>query len=89
MPLRHFRIQYEQLSQFERREMIDMMKAGCSARRVARHLDRYYSVVRKFWDQRIRDMSFTRRPGSRHPRQTSCRDDRHIVRNALVQPSAS
>ncbi|GFU93358.1 transposable element Tcb1 transposase [Trichonephila clavipes] len=34
-------------------------------------------------------MSFTRRPGSGHPRQTSCREDRHIIRNAHVQPTAS
>ncbi|GFV79503.1 transposable element Tcb2 transposase [Trichonephila clavipes] len=34
-------------------------------------------------------MSFTRRPGSRRPRQTSRREDRHIVRNARVQPTAS
>ncbi|GFX70843.1 transposable element Tcb2 transposase [Trichonephila clavipes] len=34
-------------------------------------------------------MPFTRRPGSGHPRQTSRREDRHIVRNARVQPTAS
>ncbi|GFY06688.1 transposable element Tcb1 transposase [Trichonephila clavipes] len=34
-------------------------------------------------------MSFTRRPGSGRPRQTSRREDRHILRNALVQPTAS
>ncbi|GFV13608.1 transposable element Tcb2 transposase [Trichonephila clavipes] len=34
-------------------------------------------------------MSFTRRPGSGRPRQTSCRKDRHIVRNVRVQPTAS
>ncbi|PRD34187.1 UNVERIFIED_CONTAM: Transposable element Tcb2 transposase [Trichonephila clavipes] len=34
-------------------------------------------------------MSFTRRPGSGRPRQTSHREDRHIVRNARVQPTAS
>ncbi|GFV98493.1 transposable element Tcb2 transposase [Trichonephila clavipes] len=34
-------------------------------------------------------MSFTRRQGSRRLRQTSCREDRHIVRNARVQPTAS
>ncbi|GFX37664.1 transposable element Tcb1 transposase [Trichonephila clavipes] len=33
-------------------------------------------------------MSFTRRPGSGCPRQTSHRDDRYIVRNARVQPTA-
>ncbi|GFV47958.1 HTH_Tnp_Tc3_2 domain-containing protein [Trichonephila clavipes] len=33
-------------------------------------------------------MSF-KRPGSGRPRQTSRREDRHIVRNARVQPTAS
>ncbi|GFW13279.1 transposable element Tcb2 transposase [Trichonephila clavipes] len=34
-------------------------------------------------------MSFTRRPGTGRPRQTSRREGRHIVRNARVQPTAS
>ncbi|GFV38794.1 HTH_Tnp_Tc3_2 domain-containing protein [Trichonephila clavipes] len=34
-------------------------------------------------------MSFTRRPGSVRPGQTSRREDRHIVRNARVQPTVS
>ncbi|GFV42723.1 HTH_Tnp_Tc3_2 domain-containing protein [Trichonephila clavipes] len=34
-------------------------------------------------------MSFTRRPGSGHPRQTSRRKDSHIVKNARTQPTAS
>ncbi|GFX47324.1 transposable element Tcb2 transposase [Trichonephila clavipes] len=34
-------------------------------------------------------MSFTRRPGSGRHQQTSHRKDRHIVRNARVQPTAS
>ncbi|GFU51661.1 uncharacterized protein TNCV_82891 [Trichonephila clavipes] len=60
MPLRRFRRQYEELSQFERGRIIDMMEAGRSAR-----------------------------PGSGRSRQTSRREDRHIVRNARVQPTAS
>ncbi|GFU86562.1 transposable element Tcb1 transposase [Trichonephila clavipes] len=34
-------------------------------------------------------MSFTRRPGTGCPQQTSRREHRHIVRNARVQPTAS
>ncbi|GFW49323.1 transposable element Tcb2 transposase [Trichonephila clavipes] len=34
-------------------------------------------------------MSFTRSPGSGRPRQTSRREDHHIIRNARVQPAAS
>ncbi|GFW59296.1 transposable element Tcb2 transposase [Trichonephila clavipes] len=89
MPLRRFRRQYEQLSQFERGRIIGLMGAGWSARRVARHLGHSDCVVRRCWDQWIREMSFTRKPGSGRPRQTSRREDRHIVRNVHVQPTAS
>ncbi|GFY05912.1 transposable element Tcb2 transposase [Trichonephila clavipes] len=89
MPLCRFRRQHEQLSQFERGRIIGMKKAGWSARRVARHLGRFDCVVRRCWDQWIRQMSFTRRPGSGRPQQTSRREDHHIVRSACVQPNAS
>ncbi|GFX09424.1 transposable element Tcb2 transposase [Trichonephila clavipes] len=55
------------------------MEAGWSARRVARQLGRSDCVVRRCWDQWIQEMSFTRIPGSGHPRQTSRREDRRIV----------
>ncbi|GFW41568.1 transposable element Tcb2 transposase [Trichonephila clavipes] len=87
MPLRRFQRQYEQLSQFERGRIIGMMEAGWSARRVARQLGRSDCVVRRCWDQWIREI-FTRRQGSRRLRQTSRREDCHIVRNARVQPTA-
>ncbi|PRD25954.1 UNVERIFIED_CONTAM: Transposable element Tcb2 transposase [Trichonephila clavipes] len=64
------------------------MEAGWSARRVARQLGRSDCVAR-CWDHCIREMSFTRRPGSGRPRQTSRREDRNIVRNTRVQPTAS
>ncbi|GFT67500.1 transposable element Tcb2 transposase [Trichonephila clavipes] len=89
MPLRRFQRQYEQLSQFERGRIIGMMEAGWSARRVACQLGRSDCVARRCCHQWIRDMSFTRRPGSRRPRQTSCQEDSHTVRNARVQPTAS
>ncbi|GFT09404.1 transposable element Tcb2 transposase [Trichonephila clavipes] len=65
------------------------MEAGWSATRVARQLGRSDSVVRRCCDQWIQEMLFTRRPGSGRPRRTSRREDRHIVRNARVQPTAS
>ncbi|GFY70538.1 transposable element Tcb2 transposase [Trichonephila inaurata madagascariensis] len=66
-----------------------MMVAGWSARRVPLQLDRFDCVVRWCWGQWIQEMSFTRRPGLGHPRKTSHREDRPIVRNARVQPTAS
>ncbi|GFT76833.1 transposable element Tcb2 transposase [Trichonephila clavipes] len=66
-----------------------MMKCGWSARRVARQLGRSDCVLRKCWNQWFREISFTRRPSSGRSRQTSPREDRQIVRNAHVQPTAS
>ncbi|GFU94906.1 transposable element Tcb2 transposase [Trichonephila clavipes] len=89
MPLSRFRRQYEQLLQFERGRIIGMMEAGWSARRVTRQLGRSDCAVRWCWDQKIREMSFNGKPDSGRPRQTSRREDRHIKRNARVQPTAS
>ncbi|GFT13653.1 transposable element Tcb1 transposase [Trichonephila clavipes] len=88
MALRRFRRRYEPLLQFERERIIGMVEAGWSARRVTRQLGRFDCVVRRCWDQGIREMSFTRRPGSGHPRQISRREDRHIIRNTRVQLTA-
>ncbi|GFY27374.1 HTH_Tnp_Tc3_2 domain-containing protein [Trichonephila clavipes] len=89
MPLRRFPGQYEQLSQFDKRRIIDVMEVGWSARRVAHQLVHSDCDVRRCWDQWIQEMSFTRRPGSGRPPQTSRREDHHIVKNARVQPTAS
>ncbi|GFW42948.1 zinc finger protein [Trichonephila clavipes] len=59
-----------------------MMEAGWLAKRVARQLGRSDCVVRRCWDQWIREMSFTHRPHSGRPRQTSCREDHHIRRES-------
>ncbi|GFU39178.1 transposable element Tcb2 transposase [Trichonephila clavipes] len=64
MPLRRFRRQYEELSQFEMGRIIGMMETGWSARRVARQLGSSNCVVRRCWDQWRRDISFTRKSGS-------------------------
>ncbi|GFV27075.1 transposable element Tcb2 transposase [Trichonephila clavipes] len=54
------------------------MVAARSARRVARQLERPNCVVRRCWDQCIREMSFTPTPSSGRSRQTSHREDCHI-----------
>ncbi|GFW13907.1 transposable element Tcb1 transposase [Trichonephila clavipes] len=78
MSLRHFRRHYEQLSQFERRRIIVMMEDGWSARRAARQLGHSDCVVTRYWGQWIPEVSFTRRPGSGCPRQTSRSDDNRV-----------
>ncbi|GFX28165.1 transposable element Tcb2 transposase [Trichonephila clavipes] len=57
MPLRRSPRQYEQLSQFEKGRIIGMMEAGASVTRVASQLGRYHCVVRRCWDQWIREIA--------------------------------
>ncbi|GFY31105.1 transposable element Tcb2 transposase [Trichonephila clavipes] len=66
-----------------------MKEAGWLAGRVARQLGLSDCVMRRCWHQWIREISFTRRPGSGRPRLTSHREHRNIVRNARIQPTAS
>ncbi|GFT05656.1 transposable element Tcb2 transposase [Trichonephila clavipes] len=65
------------------------METGWSVRRVACQLGRSDCVLRRCWGHWIREMSFTRIPGSGYPRETRRREDRHIVRNPRVQLTAS
>ncbi|GFS69798.1 transposable element Tcb2 transposase [Trichonephila clavipes] len=88
MPLHRFRRQYEQLPQFERGRIIDMMEVEGSAGRVACQLGRSDFVVRRYWDQWIREMLFTPRRGPGRPRKPSRQEDRCTVRNTRVQHNA-
>ncbi|GFT30035.1 uncharacterized protein TNCV_715061 [Trichonephila clavipes] len=58
------------------------MEVGWSARQIARQSGLSDCVVRRCWDQWIREMSFTQRPVSGRTRQTIRREDHHIARNA-------
>ncbi|GFS77294.1 transposable element Tcb2 transposase [Trichonephila clavipes] len=79
----------EQLSESERRRIIGMMENVLSARRVTHHLGIYDFIVGRFWDLYTRERSVTRRPGLGRTRQTNSREDRHIIRHALIAPTVS
>ncbi|GFS62377.1 hypothetical protein TNCV_5032221 [Trichonephila clavipes] len=89
MPLRRFKRQYEQLSQFERGRIIGMMEAGWSARRVARQLGRSDSVCEEVLGPvDPRGVLYTR-TCLRTPSTDQSSRDRHMVRNSRVRPPAS
>ncbi|GFX88927.1 transposable element Tcb2 transposase [Trichonephila clavipes] len=88
MPLRRFQRQYEQLSQFKRERIIGMIEAGWSARRVARLLG--HSVLLGGVATSGSERCHLQEDQAQNSfRQTSCREDRHIVIKPLAQPTAS
>ncbi|GFY03776.1 uncharacterized protein TNCV_4551131 [Trichonephila clavipes] len=82
---RHF----SPLSKFEIGLIIAMKTAGWSTHRVAGQVDRSECAVRNCWEQCIQEGAHVWKTGSGVTRKTMRRDDRRIVRQALVDPTVT
>ncbi|GFW62227.1 transposable element Tc1 transposase [Trichonephila clavipes] len=89
MPGKRARIHLSQLSEFERGLIIGMKTAGWSTCRVAGQVDRSECAVRNCWEQWTREGTHARKTGSGATRKTTRREDRRIVRQALVVPTVT
>ncbi|GFV30447.1 transposable element Tcb1 transposase [Trichonephila clavipes] len=89
MPGKRARRHFSQLSEFERGLIIGMKTAGWSTRRVAGQVDRSECAVRNCWEQWTREGTHARKTGSGATRKTRRREDRRIVRQALVDPTVT
>ncbi|GFY19730.1 transposable element Tcb1 transposase [Trichonephila clavipes] len=89
MPGKRARRHFSQLSEFERGLIIGMKTAGWSTRRVADQVDRSECTVRNCWEQWTREGTHARKTGSRATRKTTRREDRRIMRQALVDPTVT
>ncbi|GFX73121.1 transposable element Tcb1 transposase [Trichonephila clavipes] len=89
MPGKRARRHFSQLSEFERGLIIGMKSAGCPTRRVADQVDRSECAVRYCWEQWTREGTHARKTGSGATRKTTRREDRRIVRQALVNPTVT
>ncbi|GFT60224.1 transposable element Tcb1 transposase [Trichonephila clavipes] len=69
--------------------IIGMKTSGWSTRRVAGQVDRSGCAVRNCWEQFTREGTQARKSRSGATRKTTRRDDRRIVRQALVDPGDS
>ncbi|GFW54559.1 transposable element Tc1 transposase [Trichonephila clavipes] len=66
-----------------------MKIAGWSPRRVADQVDRSECAVRNCWEQWTREGSHARKTGSGATRKSTRREDRRIMRQALVDPTVT
>ncbi|GFS65004.1 transposable element Tcb2 transposase [Trichonephila clavipes] len=89
MPGKRARRHFSQLSEFERGLIIKMKTAGWSTRRVAGQVDRSECDVRNCWEQWTREGTHAWKTGSGVTRETMRREDQRIVRQALVDPTAT
>ncbi|GFW88461.1 transposable element Tc1 transposase [Trichonephila clavipes] len=89
MPGKRARRHFSQLSEFVRGLIIGMKTAGWSTRRVAGQVDRSECTVRNCWEQWTREGTHARKTGSGATRKITRREDRRIVRQALVDPTVT
>ncbi|GFX33589.1 transposable element Tcb2 transposase [Trichonephila clavipes] len=89
MPGKRARRHFSQLSEFERGLIIEMKTVGWSTHRVAGQVDRSECAVRNCWEQWTREGTHARKTGSGATRKTTRREDRRIVRQALVDPTVT
>ncbi|GFV94877.1 transposable element Tcb1 transposase [Trichonephila clavipes] len=87
MPGKLARRHFSQFSEFERGLIIRMKTAGWSTCRVAGQVDRSECAVRNCWEQWTREGTHTRKTGSGANRKITRREDRRIMRQALVDPT--
>ncbi|GFX05472.1 HTH_Tnp_Tc3_2 domain-containing protein [Trichonephila clavipes] len=84
MPRRRIQAHYEQLSEFERGRISGLKGAGCANRRTTRHMDQSDAAIRRCWQEWVDNGRFQRHDDSGRPRVTANREDRLIVRSAVI-----
>ncbi|GFV42258.1 transposable element Tc1 transposase [Trichonephila clavipes] len=89
MPGKRARSLFSQLSEFERGLIIGMKTAGWSTRHVAGQVDRSECAVKNCWEQWTREGTHAWKTGSGAKRKITRREDRRIVRQALVDPTVT
>ncbi|GFU52719.1 transposable element Tcb1 transposase [Trichonephila clavipes] len=89
MPGKRARRHFSQLSELERCLIIGMKTAGWSTRRIAGQVDSSDCAVRNCWEQWTREGTHAQKTGSGATRKTTRREDRMIVRQALLDPTVT
>ncbi|GFV21679.1 transposable element Tc1 transposase [Trichonephila clavipes] len=89
MPGKRARRHFSQLSEIERGLIIEIKTTGWSTRRVAGQGDCSECAVSNCWEQWTREGTHARKTGSGATRKTTRREDRRIVRQALVDPTVT
>ena len=89
MPRRGERVQYQQVSAFERGRIVGFREAGLSYRDIATRIGYAATTVMRLWNQWREEARTQRRAGTGPHNVTTARDDRHLVLMAVTDRTAS
>ncbi|GFV79856.1 uncharacterized protein TNCV_1726811 [Trichonephila clavipes] len=89
MPGKRTRRHLSHISESERGLIIGMKTAGWSTRHVAGQVDHLECAIRNCWEQCPREGTHARKTGPGATRKTTRKEDRRIVRQALVDSTVT
>ncbi|GFT95216.1 uncharacterized protein TNCV_3325531 [Trichonephila clavipes] len=89
MPPRLNKEKFQQLTEFERMIIMDLREGGFSYRAIGARMQGNSSTVMPVWKQWTDEHRTTRKTGSGRWKVTSARDDRHLLRMAMNNRTAS
>ncbi|GFX13073.1 transposable element Tc1 transposase [Trichonephila clavipes] len=89
MPPRRNKEEFQQLTEFERGRIIGLREGGFSYRAIGARVQRNSSTVMRVWKQWTDEHRTTRKSGSGGWKVTPARDDRHLLRMAIDDHTAS
>ncbi|GFX62330.1 transposable element Tcb1 transposase [Trichonephila clavipes] len=89
MPPRRNKEKFQQLMEFERERITGLREGGFSFRAIGAHVQRNSSTVMRVWKQWSDEHQTTRKTGNGRRKVTSARDDRHLLRMAVNDSTAS
>ncbi|GFW78016.1 transposable element Tc1 transposase [Trichonephila clavipes] len=89
MPPRRNKEKLQQITEFKRGRIIDLREGGFSYRAIGARVQRNSSTVMRVWKHWTNEPRTVRKTGSERRKVTSARDDRHLLRLAVNDRTAS
>ncbi|MBJ4999813.1 IS630 family transposase [Salmonella enterica subsp. enterica serovar Hadar] len=89
MPRVRRRNAYQHVSEFDRGRIVAYRDCGLSYRSIAARVGRDPMTVSRIWNRWVHDSHTERRAGSQRPPITNSREDRHVIRMALRDRTAT
>lgn len=89
MPRGRHRASFDQVSEFDRGRIVAYRDCGLSFREIGQRVGRNQATVMRICNRWMQEGTTDRRGRSHPPRCTTARDDRHIVRMAVMDRAAT
>ena len=89
IPHQKRRKSYQQITEFARGRIDGIREGGFSYRKIAARTQCYATTLMRIWKKKTEENQARRKPGRGARNNTTARDDRHLIRMAVTDRTAS